>query len=444
MLQAGAAMVDITPRLGTHLSGSGMGDHRPARSVLDPLYAKAVVLRSGGKKICFLSLDVTIVTEEFTVPLRRTAGERFGFEPDAVMVHAIQTHSAPSCGRFMLDPDFPLQTTPETEYLWGTESEYFEFALKRAAEAIEKANASLEPVQVGVGVGRRDDLACNRRQERTIDPEVGVLCLRAPDGRVPAMLLHYTCHPVNAFCKGWNDPDSYHAVSADWPGVWARQMQATCGADCVPLVLNGCCGNINPCPYDPASDWDHRRQGKGLAETAHEIVRGMSFAQTGRLDWRVRRVPLSYRDVPPERMAAVDKILSENPQPKWRDDGSGQVAPEWFHAASTKGIEYCRRRMPEFLYEVQVFRVGDIAFVGLPGEPFCEGQLELKKKSPAPFTFVAHCTSQYVGYVPTREACARGGHEANEDCTYWAKLAPEALELVIANALDMLGQLYRD
>ena len=32
VLQAGAAMVDITPKAGTHLAGSGMGDRRPAQS----------------------------------------------------------------------------------------------------------------------------------------------------------------------------------------------------------------------------------------------------------------------------------------------------------------------------------------------------------------------------------------------------------------------------
>ena len=39
-------MVDITPPAGTHLSGSGMGEHRPAESVLDPLYARAAVFES--------------------------------------------------------------------------------------------------------------------------------------------------------------------------------------------------------------------------------------------------------------------------------------------------------------------------------------------------------------------------------------------------------------
>ena len=121
MLRVGAAMVDITPKAGTHLAGSAGGEHRPAQSVLDPLYAKAVVFESDGRKLCIIALDVIIVTGEYTALIRKAAKERFGFDPDAVMVHAIQTHSAPSCGNLMLDPDFPLDLPPHLEYLRGAE-----------------------------------------------------------------------------------------------------------------------------------------------------------------------------------------------------------------------------------------------------------------------------------------------------------------------------------
>src|ERR1044071_7549623 len=105
-MKAGAAMVDITPKAGTHLAGD-VGGFRPAQNVLDPPYAKAVVFESNGKKLCLLSFDVTILTQECTDRIRDAAATMFGFERDAVMVHATQTHSAPSLGHFMVDRDFP-------------------------------------------------------------------------------------------------------------------------------------------------------------------------------------------------------------------------------------------------------------------------------------------------------------------------------------------------
>ena len=95
-----------------------------------------------------------------------------------------------------------------------------------------------------------------------------------------------------------------------------------------------------------------------------------------------------------------------------------------------------------FLYEIQVFRVGDLAIVGLPGEPFVEGQLEIKTNSESSYIFVAHLTTHYVGYLPTRDAYVRGGHEANKDVTYWAKLAPGSLEVVVENARGFLKDIF--
>ena len=114
-LQAGAAMVDITPPLRTHLAGSGAGEHRPAETVLDPLFAKAIVFEADGRRVCMVILDLTIVTQDYTNRIRAAIRERTGIPPEAIMVQATQTHSAPSLGYFMLDPDFPLETSEATE-----------------------------------------------------------------------------------------------------------------------------------------------------------------------------------------------------------------------------------------------------------------------------------------------------------------------------------------
>lgn len=466
MIRAGAAARDITPRAGTHLSGSGMGERRPAQSVLDPLWARAAVFETGERRLCILALDLCIVTENFTRRVRESAA-KLGFAPEAVMVHATQTHSAPSTGCFMLDPDFPLALTPETEYLTGSETPYIEHALARSVDAIAAAAAALVPVRLGWASAARTDLAFNRRavmrdgsvgmpwildpraqpfgptgiryMEGPVDPEVGVLAARAEDMRLVTALLHHTCHPVNGFAT----PSAYRAVSADWPGAWAAGLAREFGPRCVPLVVNGCCGNINPWdPFDPAFVPDHRRMGAALADTAARLVRSMSFRDSDALAWSLERVPLPYREVPAERAARVREILDAHPAPRWRAGEPSDIDPEWFHAASTRSIEHCRRRAPEFPYEIQVFRIGDTAMVGLPGEPFVEGQLALKLRSPAALTLVAHDVSHYVGYLPTREACARGGHEANALCTYWAKLAPGALETVVDRAAAMAARLF--
>ena len=69
-----------------------------------------------------------------------------------------------------------------------------------------------------------------------------------------------------------------------------------------------------------------------------------------------------------------------------------------------------------------------------------EGQLELKLRSRAPYTYVAHDTSSYVGYLPIREAFSRGGHETNTG--NWSRLVPEALDMVVTEAASMVNELF--
>ncbi len=104
-------------------------------------------------------------------------------------------------------------------------------------------------------------------------------------------------------------------------------------------------------------------------------------------------------------------------------------------------VEYARKR-GNFIYEIQVFRIGECAIVGLPGELFVEGHLEIKVHSPAKYTFFAHATNQYVGYIPTEKALKRGGHEAKFG--YWSKLAPEAFDTIVENTKYLLKELFRE
>jgi hypothetical protein len=51
----------------------------------------------------------------------------------------------------------------------------------------------------------------------------------------------------------------------------------------------------------------------------------------------------------------------------------------------------------------RVFRVGDAAFIAVPGEVFVEIGLTIKRRLPH-LTFVVGIANGYIGYVPTREA----------------------------------------
>jgi neutral ceramidase len=456
-LRAGVTRVDITPWEGVQLAGD-VGAYRPGKYVLDPLYVRAIVLETASCKVCILAADLCVPVRKYLDRVRESAAERLGITPQAIITHLTQTHSAPGLGHFILDEDYP-GIPPEMEWLRGGDLEYSEWAVERMIEAACLANAALEPVQLAAGSGIEGRLAHNRRAitrdgtilmpgpswprplgptqirylEGPIDPEVGVICLRNAKLELPTIITNYSCHPVHVFPKP--------IISADWPGALAKALGIKYGPACQPIVLNGCCGNINPWdPFDPAYKADHQRMGNMLAETVGQVLDTLEFQRDIVLDYRTQHLTIPQRTPVPEKVAWANKMLADHPAPLPDTTRPGSIDFNWVLANGVLDLVASQRRQPLYDYEIQAIRLGNMAIVGLPGEPFVEGQLRLKLESKAPYTYVAHDTASYVGYIPIPAAFKRGGHEVNTG--NWSRLIPEALDSIVDAAVALVNEMF--
>jgi len=436
-----------------------VGSRRKAKTVLDPLYAKAMVLDNGKTRLCLVSADLTVVTRSASDCIRELAAEKFGFERDAIIIHVTQTHTAPALGHFMFDQDFA--NIPEKhEWVRGSDSPYAEFAMEKIIDAIGIAAENLQAVEIGITWALEGRLAFNRRAvtkdanvtmplrqwrdkrgcadflylEGPMDPQVLMMCFRTAELRMPTAMLHYTCHPVHVFPQ--------QLVSADWPGAWCDGVRELLGGECTPLIANGCCGNLNPWdPWDPEYPNDHVRMGRMLTERCKDAFEFIEFSDLAELAYRSCHLRIPYRQVPEDVLAEAKRYLCEHPQIVWTDDSQTSIKQEWYQRAMMVSLDLEHQRESAMDYEIQVWRIGDAAVVALPGEPFVEGQLQIKLNSPAKFTFVMHMTSHYAGYIPTRAAMHRGGHETT--LSTWSKLAPEALEMIVNAAGELLKDIFK-
>ena len=451
-LQIGAAETTINPRLGMQIDGN-IGAHRPAQMILNDLYARAVVFQNGDTRFLLLSMDLLAITTEWCDAIREFAAAELGFDRDAVAVHVVQNHSSPSMGQIMLSDRFDAAG----KYPWirGSDPDYAPLALEQIKPMIRRAAENVQPVRMVFGSSLEARVSFNRRiamrdgtsemgfggrpddalyREGPSDPEVGVAVFTTPELKTVAALLHHTCHPVH-----WNP---HHAIHSDWPGAWAEAVRRRIFPAAVPLVLNGCCGNVHHRDVlNPHREDTPRSMGKLLADGVQRALTNPYFGEDDpMLAYKTTRFGIPFRQFPKKTFEAAHRLLDEHPEPIWTDENQTRFEWDWHFAASLVDLECTLASQAEFEYEIQALRLGNLAILVLPGEPFVEAQLEIKQRSPATRTFVAHMSNRYVGYIPTPEAIGRGGYETRPSSA--SKLAPEALQMITNKSVDLLEKLY--
>lgn len=450
-LLAGAAQVDVTPPLGTQIAGD-IGRYRPTEQIRDPLHARVLVLRSGRTTVCLIAADLCGFSGRVAAELRRRVAELLGTEPAHVLMHATQNHSGPSLGNCMI---YEMPVPAGLEWIQGGDERYTALFSERALRAVQTAAAALQPVTLKGARGMDGRLAFNRRfiardgtgrfqpgrcdpdllcPEGPADAEVSLAVLADRNDRPVAALLHHTCHPCHGYPHRW--------ISADWPGFWSQGVRALLGGDCVALTLNGFCGNIlHSNPLDP----DHRSNiylmGEKLMETTRRIQPSLKPLAAVPLACASRTLRIPLRRIPPDELRRARRLIDRHPEPIWKDAEKTRIDWDWMYALATLDLARRQARRSRFDFEIQILRLGGLAVIGWPGEPFVEAQLAIKKGSPAALTFAVHECNDDIGYIPTRQAFTYGGYETRT--ANWSPLDPGALESCTAATRRLLRALYR-
>jgi neutral ceramidase len=451
-LHVGVAETTINPLLGMQIDGN-IGAYRPAQFIVKDLYARAIVFQQAEKRFLLLCLDLLAITTEWSEAIRDFAAGELGFDRDAVAVHVVQNHSSPSMGQIMLSDRFPA--TKKHPWIRGSDPDYGPLAMEKIKPMIREAAGNVQPVRLVFGSALESRVSFNRRiamrdgtsemglgskpgnplfREGLSDPEVGVALFTTPSLKTIAALLHHTSHPVH-----WNP---HHAIHGDWPGAWAEEVRRELLPSAIPLVLNGCCGNvIHHDSLNPHREDTPQSMAKLLTEAARTALSNPYFSHDDPvLSYKTIRWGIPFRQFPKKVFEDAHKLIAENPEPMWTDEAHTRFKWDWQFAASLVDLEHVLATRKEFEYEIQALRLGDLAILILPGEPFVEAQLDIKQRSPAARTFVAHMSNRYVGYIPTAAAIERGGYETRPSIA--SKLAPEALQTIANKSVALLQELY--
>ena len=448
-LLVGAAKADITPDDGTQISGD-IGRYRPVEEIRDRLCARIFVFRSADQTACIVACDMACISREHSLNLRASIAETIGARLDGVMIHCVQSHSAARVGGMFDDPEGIL--APDLWWVRGETPAYNRLFMDRVLAGVAQAAGAMAPARAKFARTLEGRCAFNRRFimrdgtvkthpghcnedalycEGPVDPEASMTLFEDDRGEPLAGLLHYTCHPIHGY------PHRY--ISADWPGLWSEAVSQKLGGKCVVGCLNGACGNISPIDhtnpeYAASANMDLMVQ--RLSQTADTLLGKLRAVGEVPLktDNRILRIPWNQPTV--ETVEAACRMIVEHPEPIFLDEAKESISWDWVFALRDLDKVSKLRTNPEYDFEIQVIRAGDLVIVGWPGEPFVEAQLEVKLKSPSRLVIVAHECNDECGYLPTMAAAQRGGYEA------WGKLPPGTLEQVAEQTVAMIAALW--
>lgn len=386
MSRIGVFKSDITPPLGIDF----IGYHREegVKGILDRLFATAFVFENNGEKTVILSVDNIGLLVADTTYIRDEIASQLHLSREQIMVLYTHTHSG-----------------PETEGLESLVQAYKVGLLQNCVQAAIQANDNLQTCHVGWGV-TNGKLGVNRRElgpngkvimgtnlEGIVDPRIGVLAIKDEvSEKMLGVLVFCTAHPN--VLRG----DS-HVLSGDYPGRTRQILEKM--FDCPVVVVQGGTGNVNARWRGTIEDLEKM----ALALSGHvlTVLPELDFKPISKLSSLSVNHLMGLKRIPdPEGIMKMAQIAEET----W-----GVPTQAWQEAVLRK-YEQNERELTIDL-EVQLFRLNEGAFAGIPMEPFSETSLTIKDELKNECVFFGGYTNGYLGYLPTKEAYQFGGYEVN-------------------------------
>ncbi len=429
MYRAGFYETEITPPLGSIIPGSFSA--RRNVSVLDPLFARAVVYALDDAALGIVTLDCCGLTADIAERIRERAASYVPLAHDAVMVNATHCHG----GGPTLN--------------WGEEvvrdEGYIDFFVKRAADALVNAYLRMEDCTLTSGTGELQGYSFIRdfhmkdgtmktnpgmgnpnidRPTTEPDYEIRVITACGADSRPFGALVNFACHPAIV---------ASDVTSSDFIGALSVRMKELYGPSFVTVFLNGACGNINHLnPFDPATRRKgiHIDLGRALADRTAAAI-GKAEPLPEKLTCAFSTLTLRLRKPTTEQLLDAKAVYDALGDERANSVPNSPGYTETFFAWQAMGALRDRRVFLDL--PVQRLGIGGVTIFACPCQIFVEYGRALK--AGAPGAMVCAFSNDYGGYVPTPDCMVPGIYEARLATT--SQLEPAAGDKLVEALLAL-------
>lgn len=427
--RVGAVRVDITPPLGCQLSGF-VAREQPSIGVSDRLMLHALYVQLGDARLLWIHADLIGLEREFVAAVKSQLEKEFGFSPVEIVLSASHTHSGPATIHLINAGDY------DEPYCAGLQHQYL--------HAARGALHNPKPAQM-VYADAACELTVDRRGQPSahVDPLLGVLGWRRPDGTYIAVLANYAMHNVAL------GPEN-RRISGDVGGRAAALLGASLPGEPVVLWTNGACGNLDPprlsADYAPTVAWGHQ-----LAACALADLNAAAPAARPRLVSRERTIPIRLESLDAS-MVYIERFLAQlNDQPDAAaqfvaKDAQSEAIRRRMIDAGRKWRERMQARAREGQLALEsplplhAIDFGPVTLACCGAEVFSRMAEDLRRLAGSPILVVGYANGE-AGYLPPSAAYGEGGYEVDVAFLFYESLRVAQGEF--EQAQDAMLQLIR-
>ena len=421
--QAGIGRILITPDKPIYMSGYASRDH-PSEGVIHDLWAKALAIEDHkGNRVVIVTTDLVGLPRSISDIVAARVEKVYGIDRAQLVLNSSHTHTGPLI-RHNLEVMFELG--PEDSQVVA---DYAAALTEKLVMVVGAALKDLAPANLWFGNGRAT-FAINRRENTPKgviigenpagpgDPDVPVLKVTAPDGKLRAVLFGYACH--NTTLTG-----QFYRISGDYAGFAQIAIEeANPGATAMFIML--CGGDQNP---HPRSTLELARQhGAALAAEVNRALGGKLTRVRGTTRAAFQITELGFA---PQSREGFEARLQETNVYRVR------------HAKAMIRLYDDGNPIRRYPYPVQAIQFGkDLTFVALGGEVVVDYDLRIKREYGSKGIIVAGYSNDVMSYIPSLRVLKEGGYEADESMIYYGLPGPYD-EQVEDHIMTTVGQVMK-
>lgn len=445
--KAGFARVNITPPIGIPIWGYYVD--RFADGVLDELEANAVAFSCKGVSVLLITIDHCGLVKEILDKIKEKISEKTNLPINAIFIHSTHTHNGPET--------LPSSTNPLVV-------EYRKSLCKKVVDVARFALEDMKPSRLGFAIGKAENIAFIRRyrmKDGTVktNPGVNNPDILSPigqvDERVNVVRIDREKAETIVIANFGNHPDTIggNKISGDWPGFTRRYVEkAIDNTKCI--FFNGAQGDVNHVNVFPkggdlnglfmdfdgcSRGYEHTKHlGRVVAGAVMQVYSKVEYIDVSQIKYVQKLIDIPSNKPNPEEMPLAHKY--NDLHLAGRDNEIPYEAMMLTTVVADAARKVRLENAPDYFPLLfSAIKIGNIAFMGIPGEPFTPVGTGIKDTKGYKLIIPCCNTNAKEGYFPMIDSYQEGGYEALA-----SNYKEGAAERIVEESRKILTEILKD